>query len=76
MSQELVQHITQTQTQQLSTMQVALAGLIALPLTELTERIQDEMVENAALEENAGDTEDDFNDMTDGDDGEIGRAHV
>lgn len=75
MSQELVQHITQTQTQQLSTMQVALAGLIALPLTELRERIRDEMVENAALEENAGDTEDGFDDVPDGDDGEGEHEH-
>lgn len=81
MAQKLVQNISQAQTQQLSTIQVALAGLVALPLAELAERVQDEMVDNAALEEKGGDTEEELAATTDGDDewednghGELGEA--
>ncbi len=49
---------TQTLTQQFSTMQVALAGLVQLPVAELAERVRNEMMDNAALEE--ADGNDDF----------------
>ena len=51
MAQKLVQTETQIQTQTLSSLQVALAGLIELPAGDLADRIRDEMVDNAALEE-------------------------
>ena len=51
MSQKLVQNQAAVQTQQLSSLQVALAGLMELPVTELADRVRDEMVDNAALEE-------------------------
>jgi RNA polymerase sigma-54 factor len=43
---------TQTQTQQLSAMQLALAQMVELPLAQYAERIECEMMDNAALEEN------------------------
>lgn len=51
MSQKLVQNQAAVQTQQLSLLQVALANLVELPVTELADRVRDEMVDNAALEE-------------------------
>ena len=51
MSQKLVQNQAAAQVQQLSSLQVALASLVELPVTELAERVRDEMVDNAALEE-------------------------
>ncbi len=49
---------TQAQTQQISTLQVALSGLVQLPVAELAERVRNEMMDNAALEE--ADGSDDF----------------
>ena len=51
MHQEIQQTQTTTQVQQLSTLQVAVANLVALPITELATRVRDEMLDNAALEE-------------------------
>ena len=45
MAQKLVQTETQIQTQTLSSLQVALAGLIELPAGDLADRIRDEMVD-------------------------------
>lgn len=59
MPQKLEQTQTQAQVQQLSTLQVALAGLIELPVADLLERVQNEMMDNAALEEAAPGTTDD-----------------
>ena len=44
MAQKLEQTQTQAQLQQLSTLQVALAGLVELPLADLAERVQNEMM--------------------------------
>lgn len=51
MAQSIEQHQDTIQTQQLSTLQVAVAKLVELPIMELAARIRDEMVDNAALEE-------------------------
>lgn len=55
----MAQHLEQTQaavqTQQLSSLQVAVAKLVELPITELSTRVRDEMLDNAALEERGGD---------------------
>uniref|UniRef100_UPI0040258201 RNA polymerase factor sigma-54 n=1 Tax=Alloprevotella sp. TaxID=1872471 RepID=UPI0040258201 len=51
MAQRLEQSQAAVQTQQLSSMQVAVAKLVELPVTELVTRVRDEMVDNAALEE-------------------------
>ena len=51
MSQKLVQTQANVQVQQLSALQVAVSKMVELPITELAQRIQNEMVENAALEE-------------------------
>lgn len=45
----------EAQVQQLSTLQVAIAKMVELPITELADRIRNEMVDNAALEEKDGD---------------------
>lgn len=55
MAQKFEQTQTLSQTQQLSTLQVALAGLVQLPVMDLAERVQNELVDNAALEEDYGD---------------------
>lgn len=55
MAQSLEQTQETIQTQQLSTLQVAVAKLVELPIMELATRVRDEMVDNAALEENDGD---------------------
>lgn len=51
MSQKLVQTQANVQVQQLSALQVAVSKMVELPITELAQRIQNEMVDNAALEE-------------------------
>lgn len=51
MAQKLEQTQTAVQTQQLQTMQVAIAKMVELPVTELAERVRNEMLDNAALEE-------------------------
>ena len=51
MKQQLEQTQNAIQTQQLSSLQVAVAKLVELPVTELAMRVRDEMVDNAALEE-------------------------
>lgn len=67
MAQKLEQNQSQVQTQQLSTAQVALSGLVALPLADLAERVQNEMMDNEALEEKSTDEGEGFGE--DGDDG-------
>ncbi len=54
MAQNIEQTLTQMQAQQLSGMQVVLAGLVELPVTDLAERVRNEMMDNAALEEADG----------------------
>ena len=60
MAQKFEQTQTQTQTQQLSTLQVALAGLVQLPVAQLAERVRNELVDNAALEESYDDPDEHF----------------
>lgn len=60
MSQKLEQTQTTVQTQQLQTMQVAVAKMVELPVAELAERVRNEMLDNAALEEK---DDDDFPEM-------------
>ncbi len=55
MAQRLEQTQAAVQTQQLSSLQVAVAKLVELPVTELATRVRDEMVDNAALEEKDSD---------------------
>ena len=62
MAQSLEQTQETIQTQQLATLQVAVAKLVELPITELATRVQDEIVGNAALEEK---DDDDFPTPTD-----------
>lgn len=58
MSQELTQTQETKQTQaMLSSIQVALAGLIELPLNDFVDRVKNEMDENAALEETGSESE-------------------
>ena len=76
MAQKLQQELKQSQVQQLSTLQVALSSLVQLPLTSMAERIRNEMLDNAALEEGSdlphdndgGDATDDGYDDGAGDD--------
>ena len=58
MKQKNILTQTQTQTQQLSAMQLALAQMVELPLAQFAERIECEMMDNAALEENYQNDED------------------
>lgn len=62
MAQRLEQTQAAVQTQQLSSLQVAVAKLVELPVTELVARVHNEMVDNAALEEKG---DDDYNEGTD-----------
>ena len=62
MSQKLVQNQNITQTQQLTPQQLQLIKLLELPLADLEARIKDELMENAALEENAADRDDEQQD--------------
>lgn len=55
MAQKTIQEQVQTQSQQLSTLQVALSSLLELPIAKLAERIRNEMLDNAALEEQESD---------------------
>ena len=52
MAQKLVQSQQLTQTQTLTPQQLQVVRLLELPVTELEERVQNELLENAALEEN------------------------
>lgn len=54
MAQKLEQTQAAVQTQQLSSLQVAVAKMVELPVTELAARVRDELMENAALEESDG----------------------
>ena len=63
MAQRLEQTQAAVQTQQLSSLQVAVAKLVELPVTELATRVRDEMVDNAALEEKDPDTVDTERDL-------------
>lgn len=60
MAQRLEQAQEAVQRQQQTALQVAVAKLVELPITQLATRVRDEMVDNAALEEKDGD--DDLND--------------
>ena len=51
MSQEIIQTQEEQQVQTLNALQVGLSQMVALPLMQLSERIQNEMMENSALEE-------------------------
>lgn len=51
MAQKLVQAQTLTQTQTLAPQQLLLVRLLELPVSELEERVKNELVDNAALEE-------------------------
>ena len=53
MAQKLVQSQQLTQTQTLTPQQLQVVRLLELPVTELEERVQNELLENAALEENS-----------------------
>lgn len=74
MAQKLEQQQTEAQVQSLNTVQVALARLLELPLIDLQQRVQNEMLENSALEEADGseaetpDNNEDETDRTDTDD--------
>lgn len=57
MSQRFEQTQEAVQTQQLASLQVAVAKLVELPVTELATRVRDELLDNAALEEK-GDEDD------------------
>ena len=57
MAQRLEQTQTQTQQQQLSPLQLALSKLLELPVADLAVRVQNEMLDNAALEEAGGDAD-------------------
>lgn len=57
MAQRLEQTQSQTQQQQLSPLQLALSKLLELPVADLAVRVQNEMMDNAALEEAGGDTD-------------------
>lgn len=54
MGQNLEQTQAAVQTQQMSSLQVAVAKMVELPVTELAARVRDELMENAALEESDG----------------------
>lgn len=51
MPQKLIQNQQLTQTQQLTPQQLQLIKLLELPVADLAQRVKDEMVDNAALEE-------------------------
>lgn len=51
MAQKIIQTQAAVQTQQLAVMQVALAQMVELPLAQFAERVQTEMIDNEALEE-------------------------
>lgn len=53
MSQKLVQSQQLTQTQTLTPQQLMVVRLLELPLAELEERVENELLENAALEESS-----------------------
>ena len=55
MAQELIQTQEQKQVQTAQALQVALARILELPLVDLRERVEEEMMDNAALEERADD---------------------
>ena len=68
MAQKLEQTQAAVQTQQLQTMQVAIAKMVELPVTELVQRVRNEMLDNEALEERDGD--DNFDDAPSSDEHE------
>ena len=74
MRQGQVQQQREVQLQRLSPQQYLLAQLVELPLTDLEQRVRDELYENVALEEGAPDTSED-NDLaeesTSGEEGEM-----
>ena len=51
MAQKIIQTQTTAQVQQLSLAQVALSQMVELPLAQFAERVQNEMIDNEALEE-------------------------
>lgn len=54
MAQKLVQTQSQTQTQTLAPQQLLLVKMLELPVSELEERVRNELMDNAALEECTG----------------------
>lgn len=74
MSQKLGEYQLIEQTQQLSTLQIAVAKLMELPVTELAMRVQDEMLDNAALEEADDSDREDYDDHRQSDEGENGEG--
>lgn len=58
MAQHLVQTQAEVQTQQLSLLQLAISKMVELSVTELESRVQNEMLDNAALEVKDDDTPD------------------
>lgn len=78
MPQKLVQSQQLTQTQTLTPQQLMVVRLLELPVTELAERVENELLENAALEESseAGDPDSGTEDTADtaGDDEYAGTA--
>lgn len=76
MSQHLEQQQTEQQILSLNGLQVALARLLEIPAADLSQRIENEMLENAALEEKPGDeADDDFDVSTDETDQETDREN-
>ncbi len=55
MAQELIQTQEQKQVQTAQALQVALARILELPLTDLRSRVEEELLDNAALEEKSDD---------------------
>lgn len=70
MAQKLVQTQSTAQTQTLSPLQVALVRLLELPVSDLSGRVQNEMLENSALEEADRDDSADRDDDLGGNDGD------
>lgn len=66
--QRLEQSQEAIQTQQMAALQVAVAKLVELPITELATRVKDELIDNAALEEKGPDDDDYATPETSGDD--------
>ena len=67
MAQKLIQTQEQKQVQTAQALQVALARMLELPLVDLRERVEEEMMDNAALEERA---DDDFSKYDENENGE------
>lgn len=58
MSQKLVQSQSMQQVQTLSPQQVLQVRLLEMPVSELEQRVKNELIDNGALEESLGSSED------------------